>query len=946
MRKYSKYIKVLFPGLILFILWVSPSYAQGFHFGRNKVQYTHFEWQIMETTHFDIYYYPEMKEIAEIGARFAEDSYEYLETKFNYSINRRIPLIFYSTHLFFQQTNITPGFIPEGVGGFFEFIKGRVVLPSNGDLRQFKRVIQHELVHVFMHGKINNVYATHNQLDGAYPPLWFVEGLAEFWSGAKWDAKAEMVLKDAVLNNYVVGLVEMQRITGTFTMYKIGQDIIHYIADTYGEDKLLKLLEVLWKYNYFEQSFQDVLGVSYREFDKEYLYYLKKRFYPLLAREDFNDQVSETVVREGYNFKPAYFKMDGQEYIAFVGNRTGYSSIFMKPLKPLRLDEEDEVETLLQGETSSDFEAFHIFDSKIDVNQNGLLVFTSKSGETDALYIYDIRQHRIIAKHYFDKLVGIYSPSWSYDGQEIVFSGLNEAGFKDIYIFRPQAEELIQLTNDFYNDENPVFSPDKNFIAFSSDRTDYGSQGAQNIFLFNRNSGDIYYLTFGNQSDQSPVFSPDGRYLAYTSDKTGTYNIYIIKNPLQTILEKEPIRSFQMTRYVGTTFDPEWTDSGGLLFGTFENGRFQIRLDPDFLQKQEQAELTEVAQIPLLEKHWSFAKIDASQIRAQHPYRKHYNLDLAQGQVTQDPVFGTTGGAQFVFTDMLGNDQYYVLIYNNARTTSQFLESFNVGLTKVSLGERLNYSYGLFRFAGYYYNPQDLYYYEKRAGANFAFSYPLSQFARISLSQSFFYSDKDWFIGKSRVAYLNSSFLSFVHDNSLWGPTGPLDGGRINITIGNTYDFVFSRVNYFTVFADLRHYFRISQRSAYAVRLFTLYNQGKESRQYYFGGSWDLRLYPRWSMHGERLFLISQELRFPLIDLIGIRFPFGSFGLQGIRGALFFDAGNAWNDRWTRLKGSFGLGIRINLGNVLVLRWDIGRRTDFNTISDHTIVQFFFGWDF
>ncbi|HGY55495.1 MAG TPA: hypothetical protein ENK44_07340 [Caldithrix abyssi] len=946
MRRFSHRLNSATTSFILLILCFSTLFGQGFHFGRNKVQYTHFDWQIMETTHFDIYFYPEMKDIAEIGARFAEDSYSYLETKFNHSVNRRIPLIFYSTHLFFQQTNITPGFIPEGVGGFFEFIKGRVVLPSNGDLKQFKRVIQHELVHVFMHSKINNVYASHDQIDGAYPPLWFVEGLAEYWSGAKWDAKAEMVLKDAVLNNYVVGLVEMRRIYGTFTMYKIGQDIVGYIAKEYGEDKLLKLLEVLWKYNYFEQCFQDILGVSYREFDKHYLYHLKKRYYPLLAREDFNDQVSETVVRDGYNFKPAYFKMDGQEYIAFVGNRTGYSSIFMKPLRPMRIDEEEEVETLLQGESSSDFEAFHIFDSKIDVNADGQLVFTSKSGETDALYIYDIRQRRVIAKHYFDRLVGLFSPSWSADGKEIVFSGLDVSGYKDIYIFRPQEEELIQLTDDFYNDENPVFSPDGNFIAFSSDRTDYGPQGAQNIFLLNRNSGDIFYLTFGNQSDQSPVFSPDGRYLAYTSDKTGTYNIFIINKPLQAVLKQEPIKTYQMTRYVGTTFDPEWTETGGLLFGTFESGRFQIRLDPDFLQKQDKAQIIATTHIPILEEHWSFAKIDASRVRGFHPYQRNYTLDFAQGQVLQDPVFGTTGGAQFVFTDMLGNDQYYVLVYNNARTTSDFWKSFNLGLTKVSLGDRLNYSYGVFRFAGFYYNPQDLYYYEERVGGNFVFSYPLSQFTRVSLNQSFSYSDKDWLIDKSRIAYLNSSFVSFVHDNSLWGPTGPMDGGRFNITLGNTYDFVFSRVNYFTVFVDLRQYFRLSQRSAYAVRLFTLYNQGKEARQYYFGGSWDLRLYPRWSMHGERLFLISQELRFPLIDLIGIRFPFGSFGLQGIRGALFVDAGNAWNDVWTGIKGSFGLGIRLNLGGALVLRWDIGRLTDFRRISNNTITQFFFGWDF
>ena len=76
------------------------------------------------TEHFDIYYYGEMEETASIGASFAEEAYDELQVRFNSVVTRRIPLIFYNTLLHFQQTNTTPGFIPEGVGGFFEFMKG------------------------------------------------------------------------------------------------------------------------------------------------------------------------------------------------------------------------------------------------------------------------------------------------------------------------------------------------------------------------------------------------------------------------------------------------------------------------------------------------------------------------------------------------------------------------------------------------------------------------------------------------------------------------------------------------------------------------------------------------------------------------------------------------------------------------------------------------------
>ena len=194
-----------------------------------------------------------MQDIAEKGAQFAENAYEDLQSKFNHSITRRIPLIFYSTHAHFQQTNITPGFIPEGVGGFFEFLKGRVVIPNNGNLNQFRKVIWHELVHVYMHSKVGRVLKNSGLSNSAvYPPLWFTEGLAEFWS-TKWDGQAEMILKDAVLHNYIMPVSELWKIRGTYMMYKVGQAVLLYVAERYGEDKVLLLMENLWKYNSFEE---------------------------------------------------------------------------------------------------------------------------------------------------------------------------------------------------------------------------------------------------------------------------------------------------------------------------------------------------------------------------------------------------------------------------------------------------------------------------------------------------------------------------------------------------------------------------------------------------------------------------------------------------------------------------------------------------------------------
>lgn len=935
--------------IILISLFVpSLGKAQWFYFGRNKIQYTNFDWHILRTDHFDIYYYPEMEELAEQGAHFAEQSYHYLENKFNFSMSRRIPLIFYSSHLHFQQTNVTPSFIPEGVGGFFEFLKGRVVIPSDGNINQFRKVIFHELVHVFMHSKVYFVNKEHSRFEGTYPPLWFVEGLAEYWS-SNWDAQAEMVMRDAVLNNYVVPLSQMYQITGTYMMYKEGQAILKYIAENYGEEKLLQFMEEIWKYGRFADVFRDVVGKTYEEFDAEWVYALKKQYYPLLKDNDFSKMVSYTLVSRGYNFKPAYYQdKDGEEHVVFIGNRGGYSNIYMKNLKPFRHKQTEKSKILIKGERTSDFESFHLFSSKLDVDRQGNLAFSSKSGENDALYIYNIPEQRVFKKYQWSQIVGIASPAYAPSGSKVVFSGVDFSGKQDLYILDLNNDQLVRLTDDFYEDRSPTFSPDGTKIVFSSDRTQYGQQWCYNLFIYDLKTDLTYYLTVGPHQDNTPVWSPDSRYIAFTSDRDSSLNIWVADLAEIEELSADAYLSVklkQVSKFVNAAFDPEWIDDNRLLFAVYEQNRFEIRMMDQFMEKIDSSKI--VVNNPRMNGHrqWKFSRLPGSKVQSKFRYKKKYNLDIAQAQVSQDPFWGTTGGAIFAFTDILGNDLYYLTLYNNAQSRGDFFRSFNGAVTKVSLQKRTNYAYGIFRFSGRYFNYRDGYYFEDRVGGFFTISYPFSQFNRMEFNTNLSYSDKDEFFDR-RHAILTANSLSLVSDNSIWWYTGPVEGHRYNVTIANTYDLRWSNVNYYTFLIDLRQYFRLAPRLTHAIRVMLLYNEGKEARWFYLGGSWDLRGYRRWSLRGEKIALISNEIRFPFIEYLGIKFPFMGLGFRAINGALFFDAGNAWNDQWPGMVGSMGFGFRTNFAGVLVLRLDIGKTTNFRRFTSDWFTQFFFGWDF
>jgi len=47
-------------------------FAQGGYFGQNKVQYHKFDFKVMKTDHFDIYFYPEEEASVRIAARMSE----------------------------------------------------------------------------------------------------------------------------------------------------------------------------------------------------------------------------------------------------------------------------------------------------------------------------------------------------------------------------------------------------------------------------------------------------------------------------------------------------------------------------------------------------------------------------------------------------------------------------------------------------------------------------------------------------------------------------------------------------------------------------------------------------------------------------------------------------------------------------------------------------------
>ncbi len=913
----------------------SLSRAQSFAFGKNKVHYQSFQWLTLRGDHIEIFYYPEEEPLARVALSLAEDSYQDLKGKFQHEVSRSIPLIVYSSHQHFEQTNVSPFFLPEGVQGFTEFSKGRVVLPYTGSFAEFRHVIHHELVHVFQLSVLEEAYKKHRKASYVVPPLWFSEGLAEYWS-TPWDAQGTMVVSDLALEDRLPGVQDLWRYNGTFAIYKLGQSLCQYIGETYGEDALRRLYAEVYKEDRFEKLLQRVTGVSARRLSEDWIYGLKRRYFPEVKdRMTLALASEERAASQGVNLKPVAVPdstlLGGCRYF-FISGRSGYTNIYSASWR----GREREVRSVIRGQRAAQFESFHPFQSRIDVSRRGELAFVSKWNERDALFIYDLATKKVLIREYLDDLIALSSPAWNREGNRIALSGLKPSGQMDLYVFDRDRKELSRLTNDFYTDLDPTWSPDGKEIAFSSDRTRFGAEGHENLFLIDPQTLEVRYLTCGPWTDQTPTWSPDGSRIAFASDRSGSFDLYAVSPSGE---------GGRLKRLLGAAMDPSWLPDGkSVLFTGYRRGGFgiyQMAVPPQVVDSFSLA----IAEAP---PQWRWDDTLARSTQRPSPYEPRYGLDLVQGGIAVEPTENLGEGIQGAVSDLLGNRLFYFQVGNTAQSTSDILSRMNGGAWFINLQHRWNYGIGVFHTAGDYQDAIGAEYFERRAGSSIIASYPFSRFSRIEGTAQAYYDEKIRDFGIARRGFLTTHSLSLVRDNTLWFATGPRDGARYNLTGALTTNWNNGRTENVMVSADLRRYLRTSQWTTVALRLQSRVSSGADPQRFAMGGSYSLRGYGRRSFYGTRMYLANVEYRFPLFDRLVLGVPFQSLELPGIEGAVFADAGNAWEkfEKFPRPKGSFGLGLRMSLGGYFVLRYDLARQTDFTRIKPGWEREFYVGFDY
>lgn len=909
----------------------TPAYAQ---FGYNKIAYDKFAWEIYRSTHFQIYFYPKEKDSLAKIASFAESAYDELSRSLNYQISHPIPLIYYSSHSEFEQTNTELDFIDEGTGAFALPSRDRMVLPIDVPDPELQSVIQHELTHVFEF----EILFQGNFLRAVTSPIpqWFMEGLASYY-GKDETNRSRMYLRDAVLTDNVPEIAHGQQINPYFA-YRFGHAVFDFIEHEWGKDAVRDFV-FEWRTSLgggVARVIKRSFDLSPEDFDIRFRRYLRQRYLPELTTKgepvDYGEMfhIRENFRRFSWETSPVPFPSGDfmaaiSTYDLTVPVLNASPDVVVFSVKDRKL-----FRNLSKGYTTR-YEYTIAQAVTISLDSAGRSIGVSPDGNHVVAFV---RRERGRSLAFFNVLAGKLerevpfpgidqelAPSYSPDGKKVVFAGIANGNF-DIFTYDLDSGTVTNVTRDAAYDAAPTYSPDGKWIYYSST-----SGTVSKIFRVDPSNPSVKeQVTFGDWNDDDPFIAPDNSRLYYTSDRNSDiYNIY--STDLATG------ETWQHTNVLGGAFQPTvFVGKDGLQklsFCSFYRQRYGLYLADTTKTSARLAALNPPPAVVDSHSATHFTPaievaLDPEKIQVKPSHKLYIDgAQIAAGVNSDGTLFSDSA---LIFSDNLGDRRAFIDFQSISSYTDFHLIYYDLK-NRLQIGGMLyddrEYFIGLSNDPTTGFTSRDRRFY-RDTGALALLAYPLDRYHRIEGSIGYVSRSIDFpfvitnaSIGNNQptqaVIFGNrtdndpTGSVTFTGDTALYSEVGPLAGHRYALSYSYTPDLKSGNETVNTdagvpvlsqhggtltqsVAIDARQYLRITKRSTIALRAYGVKSTGNLPDISYFGGVDTLRAYDFRSQIGNEVAFANIEYRFPLIDEIVL---FGGVGLGNIRGKFFVDVGAA-----------------------------------------------------
>jgi hypothetical protein len=545
----------------------------------NQVRTGDFDFEVLETEHFDIYFYEDEAELTRVAARMAERWYARLSRILAHQLRGRQPVVLYASRPDFQQTTTVDGLRGETVRGVAEASKRRVILPFAGPLAETDEVLGHEMVHAFQFDMTQQTATspTRDDLPRAFRmPLWFIEGMAVYLTVGPSDPITSMWVRDAAIDDRFPTLGELNDNRGF--AFRFGHALWAYITGRFGDDVIARILNVAARGSTADDAIRSVLLIPVDSLVTEWQDAVRFAFAEWVEQAHESGQVSDpTETGSRLNLAPALSPDGGQlVYISDIGG--GSVDMFLKDAGA-----QGTGRRLTTVASNPRFEYIQFISAAGEWSPAGnRFAYGQSVGTTAKLMVRKVGDDGEDFERAFPGVGEIFDPTWSPDGRQVAFSGL-VGGQSDLFVYDTVLDSLRRLTNDLYADILPAWSPDGASVAFTTDRfTSEPSAlryGSYRLGLINPASGEIREaLHVEGMNHVNPQWSPDGGSVYFIGDRGGVTNVYR--------LDLGGRRFYQVTQeFTGvagiTGLSPALSSARNvdmIAYSVFEHGAYQIRM--------------------------------------------------------------------------------------------------------------------------------------------------------------------------------------------------------------------------------------------------------------------------------------------------------------------------------------------------------------------------------
>ena len=463
---------------LLGLLAAGPACAQTAQepFGRVRIQYKKFQWEQFSTQNFNVYFYAGGEASARRTAAYAEQELQRITALVGYFPYSKTTLMLYNSVGDLRQSNINLPVANAVSGGEAQLARQtKVEVAFTGRQTDFKRDLSYQITQVLLNdmmygGSLREVLQSNYLLQ---LPSWFVDG-ASAYAAEGWSVDMDAYMRDMV-REYPTG-----NRTAPFFLRNprlAGHSIWNYIAERYGYGTVQNVLNLTRITRDVEVGIASSLNVPFKVFLRNWVGYYRdintgSSLNALVVPTEANRISSRN--KRGFDiFSQPVFSPDGQHLAYAVNDQGRYRVVVANRDGSHR-------RTILHGGYRTPDQQVETRLPVLALRGNAQLAVAELLHGRMALRLHEALTldlaGRLRRTLHLKTPTTIFAPydqvldmSYSADGKALVFTAVQK-GQNDIYLLRAGSRQPERLTNDLFDDQQAVFLPNGQEIAFSSNR--------------------------------------------------------------------------------------------------------------------------------------------------------------------------------------------------------------------------------------------------------------------------------------------------------------------------------------------------------------------------------------------------------------------------------------------------------------------------------------------